>query len=340
MIDNEPLFDSLDADGPGLQILRDAWNCTDLPSGGWATVGNYDGIHRGQRAIIERTVAAAREGGGPAILITFDPHPLEVVRAGEGPTLLATPAQKIERIAALGIDALLIVRFDQEMAERSAEEFVRDLLVRRLAVRGIFVGSGFRLGRGREGNVAMLQQLGVESGFVAEGVPEVSFRGDVISSSRIREAVREGKVGDAAEMLGMPYELEGKVERGDRMGQRLGWPTVNLRPENALLPRDGVYATRIEFENFATQLDSVTNIGTRPTVYENYQRVVESHVLDFNSDVYGQGVRLRFYKRLREEMIFPSIMDLSAQIGRDVEATREFFAARRRFEELSTPDSP
>ncbi|MBZ0113070.1 MAG: bifunctional riboflavin kinase/FAD synthetase [Thermoanaerobaculia bacterium] len=324
---------------PSMQVFQDAWNSTDLPTGGWVTVGNYDGIHRGQRAIIERTVAAAREHGCPAILVTFDPHPLEITRPGEKPPLLTTSVQKAEMVAACGIEAMLVVRFDREMAERSAEDFVSDLLVRRMRIRGIVVGSSFRLGRGREGDVALLQALGREAGFEAHGVDEVSYRGDVVSSSRIRLAISEGKVHEAAGMLGRPYELEGKVVRGDRMGQRLGWPTVNLGADNELFPRDGVYATRIEFETFATKLDSVTNIGTRPTVYENYQRVVESHVLDFNSEVYGQGVRLRFYKRLRDEMIFPSIMDLSAQIGRDVEATREYFASRRRLEELSAGPS-
>ena len=318
-----------------MQIFWDAWNCTDLPTGGWATVGNYDGLHLGQLAILKSTVEAARTSGTPAILITFDPHPLEVTRPGERPPLLATPTQKLELIANAGIDAVLVIRFDREMAERTAEEFVSDLLVRRLQIQGLFVGSNFRLGHGRGGDVEMLQQLGGEAGFEAHGVEEVEYRGDVVSSSRIRRAISEGRVTDSASMLGRAYELEGKVVRGDRMGQRLGWPTVNLSADNELLPRDGVYATRIEFETFATKLDSVTNIGTRPTVYENYQRVVESHVLDFNSEVYGQGVRLRFHKRLREEMIFPSIMDLSAQIGRDVEATREFFASRRRLEQLS-----
>ena len=159
------------------------------------------------------------------------------------------------------------------------------------------------------------------------------FRGEPISSTRIRTAISEGRVEDAAEMLGHPYALTGTVVRGDRMGQRLGWPTVNLDADNELPPRDGVYATRIRFSSLPASFDSVTNVGTRPTVYENFQRVVESHVLGFSSDVYGQRVELGFHRRLREERIFPTIMDLSAQIGRDVEATREYFAGRRRQEE-------
>jgi riboflavin kinase/FMN adenylyltransferase len=163
----------------------------------------------------------------------------------------------------------------------------------------------------------------------------VLWEGERISSSRIRGALLAGEVEAASAMLGRPYEVSGEVLRGDRMGQRLGWPTVNLRPANELIPRDGVYATRAEIEGLPGVFDAATNIGTRPTVYENFHRVVESHILDFRTDVYGRQVTLRFHKRLRDERMFPSIMDLSAQIGRDVEATRELFAALRRREQLA-----
>jgi riboflavin kinase/FMN adenylyltransferase len=171
--------------------------------------------------------------------------------------------------------------------------------------------------------------MGESLGFGAFGIDEVSFGGDRISSSRIRRAISEGKVAEALDMLGRPYSIAGVIARGDRMGQRLGWPTINLVPENKLLPLDGVYASRVFFPSVPATFDCVTNIGTRPTVYENYQRVVESHILDFKADVYGERVELSFYKRLREERIFPTVMDLSSQIGRDVEATREYFSRRR-----------
>ena len=154
--------------------------------------------------------------------------------------------------------------------------------------------------------------------------------------SRIRRAVGEGSVAEAGEMLGRPYTLTGTIARGDRMGQKLGWPTINVLPENKLLPANGVYVSRVHFPSFPATFDCVTNVGTRPTVYENYQRVVESHILDFKADVYGERVELHFHKRLREERIFPTVMDLSAQIGRDVEATREHFA-RRRLEQEAPP---
>jgi riboflavin kinase/FMN adenylyltransferase len=199
----------------------------------------------------------------------------------------------------------------------------------------LWVGEGYRFGRRREGDVALLRRLGEQLGFGCAPVEEVEWEGQRISSSRIRTALLDGLVEDAAAMLGRPYELSGEVLRGDRMGQKLGWPTINLRPANELIPRDGVYAARVEIDGLPGIYDAATNIGTRPTIYENFHRVVESHILDFRSDVYGRQVTLRFHKRLRDERIFPSIMDLSAQIGRDVETTREFFAAMRRREAVS-----
>jgi riboflavin kinase/FMN adenylyltransferase len=176
--------------------------------------------------------------------------------------------------------------------------------------------------------------LGESFGFAAFGVEEVLHQGERISSTRIRKAIAEGKVTEAADMLDRPYAISGLIARGDRMGQRLGWPTINLVPENKLLPADGVYAGRVHFPSFPATFDCVTNIGTRPTVYENYQRVVESHILDFKADVYGERVEVSFYKRLRDERIFPTVMDLSAQIRRDVEATREYFVHRRLEQEV------
>jgi riboflavin kinase / FMN adenylyltransferase len=318
-------------------VLQDAWNSTDLPRGVVATVGNFDGIHRGQRAILERVVARGRELGVPSALVTFDPHPLKVLRPREAPALLTTAAQKERLCQSLGLELLVLLRFDAELAARSAEEFVRRFLVQNLGVREVLVGEGFRFGKGREGDVALLQRLGAELGFRASGLTEVEWEAERVSSSRIRQALLDGEMEEAVAMLGRPYELTGSVLRGDRMGQKLGWPTINLRPDNELIPRDGVYACRVELQGFPGCFDAATNVGTRPTVYENFHRVVESHILDFRSNVYGRRVAVRFHRRLRDERIFPSIMDLSAQIGRDVEATREFFGGLRRREALPAP---
>jgi riboflavin kinase/FMN adenylyltransferase len=268
-------------------------------------------------------------------VITFDPHPLVLLRPREAPARLTSRAQKERLLEQAGVDFLLVLTFDAELAARSADDFARRFLAQELAVREVYVGKGFRFGRRRDGDVALLQRLGATLGFAAEGVDEVCWEGAPVSSTRVRSALLDGRVEDAMALLGRPYELVGEVLRGDRMGQKLGWPTINLRIDDALVPHDGVYATRVQLPGFDTPFDAATNVGTRPTVYENFHRVVESHILDFASDVYGQLVALRFHKRLREERIFPSIMDLSAQIGRDVASTREHFAALRQREEAA-----
>lgn len=313
-------------------VVRDAFNGSDLPSGGIGTIGNFDGVHRGQRVILERVVERARETGLAAMVITFEPHPLTVLRPGEAPPRITTLEQKTQLLEEAGVDVLLVVEFDRAFARTPAEVFVRTFLHQGLDLREIYVGASFVFGHQRQGNVALLQRLGSEMGFEALGVEEVVTAGERISSSRIRRAILEGRVETATELLGRPHGIGGIVVRGDRMGKRLGWPTINLDPKGALLPADGVYACQVLFPSFPAIFECSTNIGTRPTVYENYQRVVEAHVLDFSSDVYGEAVEIRFFKRLREERIFPTVMDLSAQIGRDVEATREYFAARRGLE--------
>jgi riboflavin kinase/FMN adenylyltransferase len=317
-------------------VVPDAYDASDLPQGSVAAIGNFDGVHRGQRAILDQVVARAAALGTPAVVITFDPHPLAVLRPEQAPLPLSTPQQKERLLAEAGISVLLTVRFSRDFAKTPARLFVRDFLAGRLTVREVYVGQGFTFGHKREGNLALLAEMGESLGFAACGVEEVILGGERISSTRIRRAVGEGRIGEAAEMLGRFYAIDGTVARGDRMGQRLGWPTLNLAAENRLMPADGVYAGRVHLPTFPATFDCVTNIGTRPTVYENYQRVVESHILDFKSDVYGQRAEISFHKRLREERIFPSVMDLSAQIGRDVEATRDYFA-RRRLEQEAQP---
>jgi riboflavin kinase/FMN adenylyltransferase len=317
-----------------MQVIQDAFRAGDLPRGGVATIGNFDGIHRGQRAIIDRVVARAGELGRPSVVMTFEPHPLGVLRPDqEPPARLSTPAEKRRLLTEAGVEHLLVIRFDAELAATPAEAFVREFLAGKLAIAELHVGAGFTFGHRREGDLALLERLGGELGFAARPVEEVAYRGERISSTRIRRAVAEGRIDDARAMLGRPYALAGTVARGDRMGKRLGWPTINLTPESELVPADGVYAGRVFIPAFPATFVCVTNIGTRPTVYENYRRVVESHILDFAADIYGERVEVSFHKRLREERIFPTVMDLSAQIGRDVEATREYFAARRHLKE-------
>lgn len=321
--------------GVRMLVTPDAFHAGDLPRGTVATIGNFDGIHRGQQAILDRVKERAGELGAPSAVLTFEPHPLGVLRPGEAPPLLTTPKAKRRLLEEAGIDALLVLRFDDELASTPPEAFVRGFLAEALAIRELHVGADFTFGHRREGDLEMLARLGETLGFLACAVPAVTFEGERISSTRIRRAVGEGRTEDAREMLGRPYSLSGTVYRGDRMGVRLGWPTINLAADSELIPADGVYAGEVFFPELPATFVAVTNIGTRPTVYENYGRVVESHILEFSTDVYDQAVEILFHKRLREERIFPSVMDLSAQIGRDVEATREYFAARRYLNEAA-----
>jgi riboflavin kinase/FMN adenylyltransferase len=316
-------------------LVHDAYKSSDLPRGGIAAIGNFDGVHRGQRELLELVRARAAEVGQPSVAITFEPHPVAVLRPEAAPPRLTPPEVKERLLEAAGIDTVLVVRFTPELSQTPARVFVREFLHQRLGLAEIYVGSTFVFGHRREGDLALLREMGDAFGFAVFGVDQVSWRGERISSTRIRRALLEGRAEDASAMLGRPYTVGGIVVRGDRMGQRLGWPTINLKTDDQLVPLDGVYACRATFPSFPATFAAVTNIGTRPTVYENYQRVVESHVLDFQSDVYGERVELAFHKRLREERMFPSVMDLSAQIGRDVEATRDHFAARRGAEELA-----
>jgi riboflavin kinase/FMN adenylyltransferase len=313
-----------------LHVVRDPLRETDLPRGGVATIGNFDGVHLGHRRILEAVVARARETRRPSIAITFEPHPLSVLRPDRAPRRLQTLRQKEEAIEAIGVENLLVIPFTRDFSLIEPEEFARSVLQERLAVSELFLGSHFAFGRGKRGDLTLLTRMGPECGFVASGVEEVFFEGEPVSSTRIRTAIARGDVGRANAMLGREYELDGLVAKGDKVGRKIGYPTINLEPENELHPADGVYVTQIHIRTFGRRFDCVTNIGRRPTVYEDYATTIETYVLDFSANVYGEKVRLFFFDRLREERKFPSVTDLSEQIARDVQATADYFARERR----------
>lgn len=312
-----------------LHVVRDPLRSTDLPRGGIATIGNFDGVHLGHRRILETVAARARETERPSVAITFEPHPLSVLRPDHAPRRLQTLRQKEEALEAIGIENLLVIPFTRDFSLTEPEEFVRSVLSGRLAVSEVYLGSHFAFGRGKRGDIAMLKRMGPECGFVASSVEEVIFQGEPVSSTRIRSAIARGDVASANAMLGREFEIDGLVARGDKVGRKIGYPTINLEPENDLHPADGVYVTQIHIRSFDRRFDCVTNIGRRPTVYEDYSTVIETFVLDFSANVYGERVRLFFFDRLREERRFPSVTALSDQIGRDIEETRKYFERRR-----------
>jgi riboflavin kinase/FMN adenylyltransferase len=310
-----------------LQVLRDPFRSVDLPRGGVVTVGNFDGVHLGHQAMLRDVSGRARAAGVPSIVVTFDPHPLKVLHPERAPRMIQTLRQREESIEACGIDALVIVSFTRDFSLIPAEDFAKELLGRRLAAHEVCVGARFVFGRERGGNLGLLRRIGAESGFAVHGLADVADAAGAISSTRIRTALAAGGVTEANGLLGRPYAMDGIIARGDRMGRKIGFPTMNLQPDNELYPKDGVYFTSVRIESFERTFACVTNIGRRPTVYEDFATTIESFILDFSSDVYGERVRLSFFERVREEMTFPSMLDLTAQIRRDVEATRVYFQA-------------
>jgi riboflavin kinase / FMN adenylyltransferase len=312
-----------------MHVVRDPLRATDLPLSGVVTIGNFDGVHLGHRRILEAVVERARAIGRPSVAITFEPHPLAVLRPDRAPRRIQTLRQKEEVIETIGIETLLVIPFTRDFSLTEPEEFVRGFLAERLGAAELYLGQHFAFGRGKRGDLALLRRLGPECGFIATGVEEVLVDGEPVSSTRIREALGRGEVAAANAMLGREFEIDGIVSKGERVGRKIGYPTINLAPENELHPADGVYFTQIAIQSFGRRFDCVTNIGRRPTVYEDFSTTIETYVLDFSSDVYGEKVRLFFFDRAREERKFPSMMALTEQIGRDIEATRRYFAARR-----------
>ncbi|MCA1618961.1 MAG: bifunctional riboflavin kinase/FAD synthetase [Acidobacteria bacterium] len=287
------------------------------------TLGVFDGLHLGHQLILSRVVERARAAGAVPTAITFDPHPRAVLHPESAPPLLQTLDQKVEAFGVLGIEQAIVVRFTREFAEVSAEEFLRDVVHERLHAKEVYLGRGFAFGRNREGDIHLLRRVSRELGFHADEVPEVRLRGQRISSSRIRELLAAGRVGLARRMLGRPYGVEGRVVRGHERGRTIGFPTANLRPDNRVIPRGGVYVTATLIEGAWRR--SVTNVGVRPTFEKEAEPSVETFVMDWGGDLYGDVVRVRFLHRLRDERRFSSVEDLKRQIDSDAARARKYF---------------
>jgi riboflavin kinase / FMN adenylyltransferase len=286
-------------------------------------LGNFDGLHRGHRKILDRMRRVATERGATSVIMTFDPHPPRVVRPDKAPRLLMTKAQKLEAIADAGVQGAAIVRFTPELSRWEPETFVRTVLVDWLHVSEVWVGANFLFGHDRSGNFSLLRVLGARYGFKAEKIDPVRYKDFVVSSTRIRRLVSEGRVDEAGALLGHQYFIDGSVIRGDQRGRTIGFPTANLCTENELLPPNGVYATTTEIGGIVHP--SVTNIGTRPTVDDSGRVGVETHIFDFTRDLYGQSIRVGFVQRLRDERLFASLDLLRAQIDADCQRARMLF---------------
>ncbi len=308
-----------------MEVLRDPLGGDDLPRGAVISIGNFDGVHIGHQKVISHAVARAKEIDAPSVLMTFNPHPITLLRPAEAPRLLTTIDQRLELLRHTGVDSVAVVPFTHYVSRMSAQTFIEKVLVERFHAREVFVGANFRFGENREGDVELLVAQGQKFGFTAQAWPTVEDGGSLVSSTRIRESVVAGQVEDAARMLGRTFFGDGKVLLGKKLGRKLGFPTLNVEIENEQIPAEGVYLTAVHIPSFQRVFPSVTNIGVRPTVYENSGVTIESHLLDFTADVYNERVRLYFLERLRDEQIFDTTLQLVAQVRRDVEAARLFF---------------
>lgn len=286
-------------------------------------LGNFDGVHRGHRKILERVRRVASERAATSVVMTFDPHPPRVVRPDKAPPLLMTRDQKLEAVAAASIHGAAIVRFTPELSRWDPETFVRAVLVEWLHVSEVWVGANFLFGHDRSGNFSLLRALGGRYGFKAEKIDPVRYKDFVVSSTRVRRLVGEGRVDEAGALLGHQYFIDGTIVHGDHRGRTIGFPTANLCTANELLPPHGVYATTARVDDVVYA--SVTNVGIRPTVDQSGRTTVETHVFGLDRDLYGAVVRVGFVQRLRDERTFDSIESLRAQITADCQQARMLF---------------
>jgi riboflavin kinase/FMN adenylyltransferase len=287
-----------------------------LPNGSTVTVGSFDGVHLGHQAVLQEIDRRARAAGRASVLVTFDPHPLEVVNPGAAPPLLTTGPERLEILAQSPLDYVLILRFDRQLAELPPERFVRDVLLERCGVRELVIGHDHGFGRGRSGDVDTLRRLGAREGFDVDVVDPVDFGGQHVSSSRIRRAVAGGDLRSARAMLGRPYGVVGRVGQGERRGRLLGVPTINLSElsPRKLLPPDGVYAVAVEWRG--GRVGGMMNQGPRPTVHDS-RRLLEAHLFDFEGDLYDEWVRIEWVERLRDIERFASLEHLKEQLQDD-----------------------
>jgi riboflavin kinase / FMN adenylyltransferase len=314
------------------------WHGLESVPPGWgrcvATIGVFDGVHRGHQAIIAKAVKLAAELGVPSALLTFVPHPSEVVRPGSHPPVLTTIVRRAELVEALGVDVFCALPFTLEFSRMAPDEFVHQALVERLHAAAVIVGDNFRFGHKAAGDIALLQRLGRTFGYTAQGV-ELLQEGDrPLSATYVRSCVQAGDMVTAAQVLGRPHRVDGVVERGDERGRKLGYPTANLRTEQfAAVPADGVYAGRVvQLDEWGRTVEgaplgiAAISVGTNPT-FEVRQRRVEAYILDFSADLYGANIGVEFVRRLRGMERFDSIDALVSQMSADVEQTRTVMAA-------------
>jgi riboflavin kinase/FMN adenylyltransferase len=293
------------------------------------TLGNFDGLHLGHQELIKMVMKRARETDAVSMVVTFRPHPLKILAPEKCPPLISIYEEKIALLEKLGLDVLVKIPFTVDFSAMSPEAFTKDILCDLLGAKEIFVGYNYRFGRGRAGNVATLKEMGEKYGFTVREVEQISLDGEVISSTKIRKLLAEGRVEHAARLLGRAYAITGVVVKGDGRGKGLGFPTANVAPKHSIIPADGVYAVKFFVrEQF---YDGIANIGLRPTFDEN-RLTIEVHVFDFDEDIYGEEISLYFVGKIREERKFEGPDELAKQIASDIRTAKDMLAKH--------PDTP
>ena len=286
-------------------------------------LGNFDGLHRGHQKILDRVKRGAAEHGGAAMAMTFDPHPPRIVRPDKAPPLLMTKAQRLDALHRAGIQCVAVVRFTRELSQWDPETFVRTVLVEWLRVSEVWVGANFLFGHDRSGNFTSLRMLGQRFGFRADKIDPVRYKDFVVSSTRVRRLVAEGRLDEAGALLGHPYYIDGTIVEGRHRGREIGFPTANLQTDNELIPPHGVYATTMTIDGVVHA--GITNVGVRPTFGEK-ELTVETHLLNHTADLYGRSVRLGFVQRIRDERQFPDVDALREQIAADRRVADRLFS--------------
>jgi riboflavin kinase/FMN adenylyltransferase len=289
------------------------------------TIGNFDGLHLGHRAMLERLVAKGRELGLPPSVMTFEPHPREVFAPEQAPARLTSMREKLNLLESCGVERVYVCRFDRRLASLAADDFIGKLLVRGLAVRHVIIGDDFRFGKGRSGDFAALEAAGRQYGFTCEAMHTIEVDGERVSSSAVRDALAAGDLEHAARLLGRPYVIAGRVVHGDKIGRKYGFPTANVQLRRKRMPLTGVFAVTVSGLD-ERQLPGAANLGVRPTLAEGMKPVLEVHLFDFDRNIYGSHVTVHFLHKLREERKFASLDELKTQIARDVADTRAYFS--------------
>ncbi|MEY2481171.1 MAG: riboflavin kinase / adenylyltransferase [Verrucomicrobiota bacterium] len=307
-----------------MEILRSIPELARLRGPLFLAIGVFDGVHVGHQAVISTSATHAKAAGGTPVVVTFDPHPAKVLRPENAPHLITATQHKIALIRQLGVAHLLVIQFDRTFAATPPEEFVLQLVRHSKPLREICVGHEWSFGKGRAGNLDLLKKLGARNDFAVTGIPPVTVDGKVVSSTAIRRAIEAGDLKSAASMLGREYTILGTVEAGEHVGHKLGFPTANLSAHSEQFPPDGVYVAEAKIDNKIYR--GVINLGLRPTVSDKKERILEVHLLDFDREIYGKDVEVRFLRYLRGEQKFENAAALSAQIARDVQQAREFSA--------------